>query len=41
VFAAFVPKFTFSGKSVIDDNVTAFDPTRRVKSWRTAWRMLT
>ena len=37
VFAAFVPKFTFSGKRVIDYNVTAFDPTRHVKSWRTAW----
>jgi len=41
VFAAFVPKFTFSGKRVIDYNVTAFDPTRHVKSWRTAWRTLT
>ncbi len=41
VFAAFVPKFTFSGKKVIDYNITAFDPTRHVKSWRTAWRTLT
>jgi integrase len=41
VFAAFVPKFTFSGKKVIDYNVTAFDPKRHVKSWRTAWRTLT
>ncbi|HVM92105.1 MAG TPA: site-specific integrase [Terriglobales bacterium] len=41
VFAGFVPKFTFSGKRVIDYNVTAFDPTRHVKSWRTAWRTLT
>jgi integrase len=41
VFAAFVPKFKFSGKKVIDYNVTAFDPTRHVKSWRTAWRTLT
>lgn len=41
VFAAFVPKFTFSGKRVIDYNVTAFDPTRHVKSWRTVWRTLT
>jgi integrase len=41
VFAAFVPKFTFSGKKVIDYNVTAFDPTRHVNSWRTAWRTLT
>jgi integrase len=41
VFAAFVPKFTFSGKRVVDYTVTAFDPTRHVKSWRTAWRTLT
>ncbi len=41
VFATFVPKFTFSGKRVIDYNVTAFDPTRNMKSWRTAWRTLT
>jgi integrase len=41
VFAAFVPKFTFSGKTVIDYNVTKFGPTRHLKSWRTAWRTLT
>jgi len=41
VFAAFVPKFTFSGKKVIDYNVTAFEPTKHLKSWRTAWRTLT
>ncbi|MGO9646586.1 MAG: tyrosine-type recombinase/integrase [Terriglobales bacterium] len=41
VFAAFVPKFTFSGKRVVNYNVTGFDPTRHVKSWRTAWRTLT
>jgi integrase len=41
VFAAFVTKFTFSGKKVIDYSVTAFDQTRPVKSWRTAWRTLT
>jgi integrase len=35
VFAAFVPKFTFSGKRVVDYNVTGFDPTRHQKSWRT------
>jgi integrase len=34
VFAAFVPKFTFSGKKVIDYNVTGFDPTRHLRSWR-------
>lgn len=41
VFAAFVPKFTFSGKRVVDYNLAGFDPTRHVKSWRTAWRTLT
>jgi len=41
VFAAFVPKFTFSGKRVVDYNVTGFDPTRHLKGWRTAWRTLT
>lgn len=30
-----------SGKKVIDYNVTKFDPTRHLKSWRTAWRTLT
>src|SRR5271157_216604 len=35
------PKFTFSGKKVIGYNVTAFDPTTHVKSWRSAWRTLT
>lgn len=38
VFAGFVPNFTFSGKRVADYNVTGLDPTRHVKSWRTAWR---
>ena len=41
IFAAFVPKFTFSGKKVIGYKVTAFDPTTHVKSWRSAWRTLT
>ncbi|MGA3126065.1 MAG: site-specific integrase [Candidatus Korobacteraceae bacterium] len=41
VFAAFVPKFTFSGKKVIGYNITEFDPTTHVKSWRSAWRTLT
>ena len=41
VFAAFVPKFTFSGKKVVDYNVTGFDPTKHVNSWRSAWRTLT
>jgi len=41
IFAAFVPKFTFSGKRVVGYNVTGFDPKRHVKSWRAAWRTLT
>ena len=41
VFAAFIPKFKFSGKRVIDYNVTGFDPTRHLNSWRSAWRTLT
>jgi len=41
VFAAFVPKFTFSGKRVVDYKLTGFDATRHLKSWRTAWRTLT
>lgn len=41
VFAAFTPKFTFSGKTVTDYNVTGFDPTRHLNSWRSAWRTLT
>ena len=41
VFAAFTPKFTFSGKTVVDYNVTGFDPTRHLNSWRSAWRTLT
>jgi hypothetical protein len=41
VFAAFTPKFTFSGKRVIDYNITGFDPSRHVNSWRSSWRTLT
>ena len=41
VFAAFVPKFTFSGKKVVGYEVTAFDPNTHMKSWRSAWRTLT
>lgn len=41
IFAAFTPKFTFSGKRVIDYQVTKFNPTEHLKSWRSAWRTLT
>ena len=41
VFAAFTPKFAFSGKKVVNYSVTGWDPTRHVGSWRSAWRTLT
>jgi len=41
VFAAFVPKFTFSGKRVVDYNITRFNAARHLHSWRSAWRTLT
>jgi integrase len=41
IFAAFVPRFKFNGKRVVDYSVTGFDPKRHLKSWRTAWRTLT
>jgi integrase len=41
VFAAFVPKFEFSGRKVIGYCITEFDPKTHVNSWRSAWRTLT
>jgi integrase len=45
VFAAFVPNFKLNGKRVVDGvtdyKITAFDPKRHLKSWRSAWRTLT
>jgi integrase len=41
VFAAFAPKFDFSAKKFGEGKVASFDPTRNVKSWRSAWRTLT
>ncbi|MEO6802163.1 MAG: site-specific integrase [Granulicella sp.] len=41
IFAAFVPKFTFNDTNVVGYNVTGYDPTRHINSWRTAWRTLT
>ena len=41
VFAAFVPKFYFSGMNVVGYKVSGYDGTRHIKSWRTAWRSLT
>ena len=41
VFAAFAPKFDFSVKRESDEHVAGFEPTRHLKSWRSAWRTLT
>jgi len=41
VFAAIAPKFTFGCKSVTGGRLIGFDPTRHMKSWRSAWRTLT
>jgi integrase len=41
VFAAFTPKFAFSGKDVVGYSITGFNPTVPVNSWRSAWRTLT
>jgi integrase len=41
VFAAFVPKFKFNDTKVVGYDVTKYDPTRHINSWRTAWRSLT
>jgi integrase len=41
VFAAFVPKFKFNDTNVVGYEVTGYDPTRHINSWRTAWRSLT
>jgi len=40
VFAAFVLKFNFDGTRVVGHNLTGYDPTRHINSWRTAWRSL-
>src|SRR5215469_2196754 len=41
VFAAFAAKFDFTARRVANEQVIGFDPTRNVKSWRSAWRTLT
>lgn len=41
VFAAFTSRFNFSAKREPLDNATSFDPTRHLKSWRSALRTLT
>jgi integrase len=41
VFAAFVPKFKFNDTKIIGYNLSEYDPSRHINSWRTAWRSLT
>ena len=41
VFAAMRPRGRFHGNKIVEMRITDFDPTRSVKSWRTAWRTLT
>jgi len=40
VFAAFQPKFRFHDTALVGVEITGFDPTRSLRSWRTAWRKL-
>ena len=35
------PRGRFHGYKIVEMRITDFDPTRSVKSWRTAWRTLT
>jgi integrase len=41
VFASYVSRRVFHGTAVVGSNLTEFDPTRHVNSWRSAWRTLT
>jgi integrase len=41
VFAAFVPKFKFNDTKIVGYNLSEYDPSRHINSWRTAWRSLT
>ncbi len=41
VFAAFRPKFRFHDTAVVGMEMSGFDPSRPLGSWRTAWRTLT
>lgn len=41
VFAAYGTRMTFDDTAVVGSKMVAFDPTRHVDSWRTAWRTLT
>jgi integrase len=41
VFAAYGTRMTFKDTTIVGSKMVAFDPTRHVDSWRTAWRTLT
>jgi integrase len=41
VFASYGARQVFEGKTIVGAALIGFDPTRPVKSWRTAWRRLT
>ena len=41
VFGALHPRGRFKGKQLVEMRVAAYDPTRPIGSWRTAWRTLT
>jgi integrase len=41
VFASYVSRRVFHGTEVIGADLTEFDPTKHVNSWRSAWRTLT
>src|ERR1035437_847961 len=38
VFAAYGTRMTFNDTAIVGSKMVAFDPTRHVDSWRTAWR---
>jgi integrase len=41
VFASYGTRMTFNNTKVVGSKIVAFDPTKHVNSWRTAWRTLT
>jgi len=41
VFATFFPKYKLSDDKPIEPKAAAFDPSKSLKGWRTAWRSLT
>src|SRR5215831_3259512 len=41
IFAAYLSRQAFKGAEVVGTDITLFDPTRHINSWRKAWRSLT